>query len=387
MPEHLAPGVYVEETSFRPRSIEGVSTSTTALVGLTHSGPLAADQLPELLTSWSEFERAFGRPAETAGGVSGANCLAHAARAFFDEGGRRLYVARVGGTGADAAAWAAALTALSSLEDLSIVAAPGSTELGPTADAIQSLVIAHAEAVRGFAVLDVPQGRTPSQARDYRRRFDSKFAAFHYPWVRAANPSFHARNPAAPQELLLPPSGFICGIYARTDAERGVFKAPANEVILGALGFERVLTKSEQEMLNPEGVNCLRTFPGRGHRVWGARTASADPEWRYVNVRRYFNYLERSIDRGTQWAVFEPNGEALWANIVRAISDFLLGEWRNGALLGDKPEQAFFVRCDRSTMTQNDLDHGRLICLVGVAMLKPAEFVIFRIGQQTADAR
>jgi phage tail sheath protein FI len=158
-------------------------------------------------------------------------------------------------------------------------------------------------------------------------------------------------------------------------------------VVRGALRFEREVAFGEQEMLNPLGVNCLRFFPGRGYRVWGARTASSDPEWKYVNIRRYFNYLEASIDRSTQWAVFEPNGERLWANIRETVSSFLYNEWRNGALLGAKAEDAYFVRCDRSTMTQNDLDNGRLVCLIGVAALKPAEFVIFRIGQKTADSR
>jgi phage tail sheath protein FI len=139
--------------------------------------------------------------------------------------------------------------------------------------------------------------------------------------------------------------------------------------------------------LNPEGVNCFRFFEGRGFRLWGARTISSDPEWKYVNVRRYFAYLERSIDRGTQWAVFEPNGEALWANVKETVSDFLYNEWKNGALLGADPKSAYFVRCDRSTMTQNDLDNGRLICKIGVAALKPAEFVIFQIGQWTSDRK
>jgi phage tail sheath protein FI len=179
----------------------------------------------------------------------------------------------------------------------------------------------------------------------------------------------------------------VAGIYARNDIERGVHKAPANEVVRGALRFEQDINFGQQEMLNPIGVNCLRYLSGRGYRVWGARLASSDPEWKYVSDRRYFNYLESSIDRGTQWAVFEPNGERLWANVRQTISDFLYNEWRNGALLGSTAEQAFFVRCDRSTMTQNDLDNGRLICLIGVAVIKPAEFVIFRIGQKTAEAQ
>ena len=158
-------------------------------------------------------------------------------------------------------------------------------------------------------------------------------------------------------------------------------------MVRGALRFETDINFPTQEMLNPLGVNCLRYIAGRGMRVWGARLASSNPEWKYVSDRRYFNFLEASIDRGTQWAVFEPNGERLWTNIRQTIGDFLLNEWQSGALLGSSVEQAFFVRCDRSTMTQNDLDNGRLICLIGVAIIKPAEFVIFRIGQKTADAR
>jgi len=155
---------------------------------------------------------------------------------------------------------------------------------------------------------------------------------------------------------------------------------------LGGL-FELLLNRAQQEVLNPRGINCLRFFEGRGFRVWGARTASSDPEWKYLNVRRYFAFLERSIEIGTQWAVFEPNGPVLWSNVQRTVEDFLFNEWQSNHLLGLKPEEAFFVRCDRSTMSQNDIDNGRLICLVGVAPLRPAEFVIFRIGQKTADSR
>jgi len=222
--------------------------------------------------------------------------------------------------------------------------------------------------------------------RTLKSAIDSSHAALYYPWVLAANP-LAATDKTQPSLIALPPSGFVCGIYARSDNERGVWKAPANETITDALGLQRDVRFGEQEVLNPLGINCLRFLPNRGFRVWGARTMSSDPEWIYVNVRRYFLYLEASIDAGTQWAVFEANGERLWANIRTTVSDFLFNEWVNGALLGEAPEQAFFVRCDRSTMTQNDLDNGRLICLVGVAAVKPAEFVIFRIGQKTADAR
>jgi uncharacterized protein len=567
MPEYLAPGVFVEETSFRSKSIEGVSTSTTAFAGPTRTGPVG--DIPELLTSFADFERIYGGLNALAyGGANDplTNYIAHAAMAYFNEGGARLYVARVAGASAtaagtdvvnaktskfvarfpgasgnghvavgiaaspsspaganaaidgslmrvnsnpvvlyvkqsgvwrdnaaathafdanDAAAgmdlltlnvttmdadgtttsyeglgldpqhkrylgtilkkdparradqvsqpfafdvastvtafelsaavapdanspvktltltggtdvlpaladWQAALKIIEGIEDVSIVAAPGHTEFASaTADGIANELVSHAEKRRSYriAVLDVPSEEVVSGAKAYKGKLDSKYAALYYPWVIAPNPDFNPNDPKADAELTLPPSGFVCGIYARSDIERGVWKAPANEVIRTALRFERLITTGEQEVLNPLGVNCLRYFAGRGNRVWGARTTSSDPEWKYVNIRRYFLYLEHSIDRGTQWAVFEPNGERLWANIRETVSSFLFNEWVNGALLGDKPEQAFFVRCDRSTMTQNDLDNGRLICLIGVAAIKPAEFVIFRIGQKTADAR
>ncbi|HTP08837.1 MAG TPA: phage tail sheath C-terminal domain-containing protein [Anaerolineae bacterium] len=278
------------------------------------------------------------------------------------------------------------LKSFEDIEDISIVAAPGSTfgyENGYRSDAatIIGLLIAHAQNMRyRIAVIDSGDGQSIAQVRAMRARYDSKYAALYYPWVRIL-------DPVTRQEIYLPPSGFISGIYARNDINRAVYKAPANEVINLALGFEQFLNKSQQDILNPENINCLRFFEGRGMLVWGARLISSDPEWKYVNLRRYFAYLERSIDRGTQWAVFEPNGDALWANVRRTIEDFLLNEWQSGALLGDKPEKAFFVKCDRTTMTQNDLDNGRLICLIGIAPLKPAEFVIFRIGQWTADRK
>lgn len=278
------------------------------------------------------------------------------------------------------------LKAFEDIEDISIVAAPGSTfgyenSYNSQARTIMALLINHATRMRyRIAVLDAGDNQTIAQVRALRAQIDSKYAALYYPWVRILDPITRA-------EINLPPSGFIAGIYARNDINRSVVKAPANEVVNLALGFELLINKAQQDILNPEGINCLRFFEGRGYLVWGARTVSSDPEWKYVNLRRYFAYLERSIDRGTQWAVFEPNGEALWANVRRTVEDFLFNEWSNGALLGDKPEKAYFVRCDRSTMTQNDLDNGRLICLIGVAPLRPAEFVIFRIGQWTADVR
>jgi uncharacterized protein len=271
------------------------------------------------------------------------------------------------------------------LDDISIVAAPGSTfgfENGYHDDAttIANLLIDHAENMHyRIAVLDSGDDQSITAVRNMRATFDSSYAAFYYPWIRIL-------DPVTRQEIHIPPSGSVAGIYARNDIQRAVYKAPANEVVNVAIGFEHLLNKAQQEVLNPEGINCFRFFEDRGFRLWGARTISSDPEWNYVNLRRYFAYLEHSIDKGTQWAVFEPNGEALWANVRRTIANFLLNEWQSGALLGDKPEKAYFVKCDRSTMTQNDLDKGRLVALVGVAALRPAEFVIFRIGQWTADS-
>jgi phage tail sheath protein FI len=583
MPEYLAPGVFVEETSFRSKSIEGVSTSTTAFVGPTRSGPLSSGQngvIPEILTSFADFERVYGGLDDLEYGTTepNTNFIAHAVMAYFNEGGARLYVARVagesraaagadlvsaktskfiarfpgayGGTdanpttitvalkvvatsvkGASAAIdgslirikgnpaiviakqngvwrisdnnvhtvvaqnetdgmelitakvtivdgdghvteiddlgldalhkryignilkktpataeakltnqfafdvgddvtafdllkafgpdanstvktipltkgtdavptlkeYKEALAIIEGIEDVSIVASPGHTEYTalrttanePNTSTVALELVSHAEKRRSYriAVLDVPSAQIVDGAKGFKGKIDSKYAALYYPWVVAPNPDFNPSDPWMPAERTLPPSGFVCGIYARSDIERGVHKAPANEVIRSAIRFERLVNTGEQEVLNPLGVNCLRYFAGRGNRVWGARTTSSDPEWKYVNIRRYFNYLEHSIDRGTQWAVFEPNGERLWANIRDTITSFLFNEWVNGALLGEKPEQAFFVRCDRSTMTQNDLDNGRLICLIGVAAIKPAEFVVFKIGQKTADAR
>jgi phage tail sheath protein FI len=608
MPEYLAPGVFVEEVSFRASSIAGVATSTTGYAGRTHYGPVRytagpTTVEPRLVTGYSEFERVYGGLEPFDDGVT-LSYLAHAARAFFLNGGRRLYVSRVyvgdGGAASadvpvgqaglahlrarwpgrmgevavrlaavrggdvglhvnvtaaqargaqpgtilevvqapppgrpmpppttplnpanlrvlriengqqiflnaggqptppattdlllpvevtvtvtvgpdrvdvyprlgvgvdaprsiervlgrddpqdeDAVVWfdpgtasavspiglllalvgdedpttrvvrltggtdgqvlsaetlmgrkadpdrvdakATGLEALAEVDDIAIVAAPdigGLTDADERVVATQNL-IRHAEAARyRIAVVDGPRNASLNEIRAFRGNFDSSYAAIYHPWLEVLDPS----GPPAPgvptPRLLLPPSGFVTGIYARTDVARGVYKAPANEVVFGLTRFESVINQGRNEVLNPENINALRFFPGRGNRVWGARTMSSDPQWLYVNVRRLFLFLEHSIDRATQWAVFEPNGDALWRNITQTVRDFLDVQWRSGALLGRTPEEAFFVRCDRSTMTQNDLDNGRLICLIGVAPVKPAEFVIFRIGQFTADAR
>lgn len=618
MPEYLAPGVYVEEVSFRAKSIEGVPTSTTGFAGITRYGPVQfpdgpSTTKPRLITSFTEYERVYGGIAPLQlGGEEWVNYMAHGARAFFNNGGKRLYVSRVfapaaGKTPAECCArldvpttlgtatwrarwpgedgnvivdtrvsrsknlafvwpadpndilnrpswgvqvksaragavveltapgatplignaplvaadlyvlevdqdgrqsfinsagapatlpnnaqlalvearvlvhgadgrldsyeqlgthpsqrryigkvlekhdpddenslvwldWtpppnragaaalmvglqaaakrlaggldgnipspealrgdeasldnvdvkATGLTALGELDDIAIVAMPDSGGM-PDPELSQVCaghLIAHAESLRyRIAVVDARAASSMSEIREFRGKFDSKYAALYHPWIEVLDPLFPTVPGVPPRKLLLPPSGFVCGIYARSDIERGVHKAPANEVVRGLTRFEININKARQDVLNPEGVNCLRFFEGRGNRVWGARTMSSDPEWKYVNVRRLFIYVEHSLDKATQWAVFEPNQERLWANIRRMVEDFLFVLWRDGALVGAKPEEAYFVRCDRSTMTQNDLDNGRMICLVGIAPSRPAEYVIFRVGQWTADSK
>ncbi|MEV7842633.1 phage tail sheath family protein [Streptomyces cyaneofuscatus] len=243
---------------------------------------------------------------------------------------------------------------------------------------VQLAVISHCEQMGDrVAVLDTPPGMNAQQVRNWRNDeagYDSRYATLYYPWVKVF-------DPAAGRNSLVPPSGHVAGVWARSDGERGVHKAPANEVIRGAVDLEIRLSKGEQDLLNPIGVNCVRAFPGRGIRIWGARTLSSDPAWRYLNVRRLFNYLEESILLGTQWVVFEPNDDRLWSSIRRNVTAFLTEEWRRGALFGRTAEEAFYVRCDRSNNPQESIDLGQVVCEIGVAPVKPAEFVVFRLAQ------
>jgi|HubBroStandDraft_6_1064221.scaffolds.fasta_scaffold107299_2 phage tail sheath protein FI len=281
------------------------------------------------------------------------------------------------------------LLALVAIDDISIVAAPGAASgwQGPSgapsavldaAQAINNAITTHCEnLIYRTAALDTPAQFLPDDALNFRNLRSSTHAALYYPWITVSHPIDDSR-------IDVPPAAYMTGIWARSDNARGVIKAPANEVVRSALDFETRLNKPQQELLNPQGVNCLRFFPGPGFLVWGARTISDDPEWKYLSMRRYFNYVEKSIDEGTQWVVFEVNGPALWDAVRHTVEGFLLNEWRSGALLGAKPEKGFFVRCDASTMTADDLDQGRMICLIGIAAAKPAEFVIFRVSQITA---
>ncbi|SER00674.1 phage tail sheath family protein [Actinokineospora terrae] len=243
--------------------------------------------------------------------------------------------------------------------------------------AVQTAMIAHAELMGDrMAILDAPPGLTPQGVKQWRDEvnYDTRYGALYYPWIKVA-------DPAGEGTVFVPPSGHLSGVWARNDGTRGVHKAPANEVVRGVLALQSGVTQAEQALLNPIGVNVLRSFTGRGIRVWGARTLSSDTDWRYLNVRRLFNYLEESILNGTQWVVFEPNDDALWARIRRTISAFLVNEWRKGALFGTTPDEAFYVKCDQETNPAESIDAGHVVCEIGVAPVKPAEFVVFRLAQ------
>lgn len=271
------------------------------------------------------------------------------------------------------------LAALEEVDEIAILCCPeeGDDNLGD----IREEIVTQCENLKDrFAIIQ--SKKEPLAIKDHRPLpRASKYSAYYYPWIEV-------RHPVKGIPVLIPPGGHLAGIYARTDIERGVHKAPANELIRGLDlgpdgkgGLQVQVPKGQQDLLNPRGVNVLRYFPGRGNLVWGARTSADDPDWKYINVRRLFIFVEESIEEATQWAVFEPNDEPLWARLRRSVSDFLTRLWMDGMLQGATKDQAYFVRCDRSTMTQADIDNGRLIMLIGIAPVKPAEFVIFRIGQ------
>jgi phage tail sheath protein FI len=258
---------------------------------------------------------------------------------------------------------------------VSIMAIPG-----VTAPEVQAALIGFCEGKKScFAILDVPMElKKTNDVATFRDMYDSTYAAIYHPWLEMY-------DAGAKRAAYFPPSGAMAGIYARTDTERGVHKAPANEVVRGCTGLSCTYNEGEQDILNPIGVNLIRAFTGRGIRVWGARTISSNGLWKYLNVRRLFIFVEESIKANTNWVVFEPNSATLWSRVTRTIETFLATCWRDGALAGSSPSEAFFVECGPTTMTQDDIDNGRLICQIGIAPVKPAEFVIFRITQKTAS--
>ncbi|WP_353064453.1 phage tail sheath subtilisin-like domain-containing protein [Tunturibacter psychrotolerans] len=265
------------------------------------------------------------------------------------------------------------LTALADVDEIAIVCCPDEYYFGPANTTIAGMLQSQCESLKNrFAILESPV--SAGQPENNNPSVNSEYAAYYYPWLYVANPNTGV-------QLLVPPCGHMAGIYARSDTNVGVQKDPANEVINGIVKLQLQTNNQQQAILNVKGVNVLRYFTGAGNLVWGGRTTSTDPDWQYINVRRIFIFVESSIQRGTQWVVFDINSDPTWRRVVRSVSDFLTGLWRDGVLQGATKDQAFFVRCDNTTMTQADIDAGRLICIIGIAPVKPAEFVIFRIGQ------
>ena len=386
-PEYLSPGVYLEETDRGSKPIESVGTSTAGILGSSRKGRV---QEPLLLTNWDQYTREFGS-------FKDGPPLAHAVYGFFNNGGRRCYVLNVGTAdrkpeekkapkgaspeskedalyiGTDAGpGHRTGIRAFQEIEEVGILCAPGQTS-----PAVQDALLTHCERRRYvFAVLDGPgtiERGGVEKSLEGRAR-DSAQGAVYFPWLEVYDPD-------AAKPIFQPPSGHVAGVYARVDGERGVHKAPANEQVRGAIGLKYPITRGEQDILNPRGMNCIRSLGDRGIRIWGARTVSSNPSWRYVNVRRLFNMVEQSIENGTQWVVFEPNDEGLWKRIVRDVTAYLLRVWGSGAIVGPSPEEAFFVRCDAETNPPEVVEAGQVVIEVGICPSRPAEFVIFRISQ------
>lgn len=321
----------------------------------------------KLCTNFGEFKKFFGDFSED----SGQNILAHAVYGFFRNGGTRCYVLWV----TENSKVKDALEKFEAIDEIAIVAAPGITD-----KSVLSEIDTHCRQTTKdrVAIFDTPEPITDiSKLKPGTDPIpgNSDYAALYFPWIQVF-------DPATNSQIFVPPSGHIAGVYARVDSQRGVHKAPANETLLGAVGLKYNISKSQQDGLNPQGINCIRNLNGN-IKVWGARTLGGDAngEFKYINVRRLFNYMRESIDEGTQWTVFEPNSPDLWARIRRNITAFLTTVWRSGALFGDTPEQAFFVKCDEETNPPEVRDLGQVVTVIGVAVVKPAEFVIFRISQ------
>ncbi|MBW2057776.1 MAG: phage tail sheath family protein [Deltaproteobacteria bacterium] len=398
MPEYLAPGVFVEEVPSAIKPIAGVGTSTAGFVGL--SADIADDQMPEKpagghysqadaqdpqpVNNWEEFKQKFGD-------FQAANqYLAHGVYGFFNNGGTRCWVNRVSSVDD----LDDAVDQFQSIDEIAVVAAPLPPDTSQDAlHAIHEKLVTHCQLMEDrVAILDSTRDITDDNfvittddSGIWRPAANKKgYGAFYFPWIEVADPL----KPAG-SRVAVPPSGHLAGIYARSDAQRGVHKAPANEMIMGALGTRYRVSKILQKTLNPKGVNCIRPFNGT-IKVWGARTLASDPagdpEWIYINVRRLFNFLRESIDKGTQWVVFEPNEPKLWAKITRNITAFLTNVWRGGALFGTTPQEAFYVKCDAETNPPEVRELGQVVTEIGVAVVKPAEFVIFRISQWTGPS-
>lgn len=403
MPNYQTPGVYVEEIESGSKPIEAGATNIVGFLGIAEKGPV---NQATLVTNWTQYSKIFG-------GLHEGGWLGHGVYQFFQNGGTKCYINNLAEPKAkktdanskegekasektevspsssnyevknpdniakliigkdEGVGKKSGLYLFDEIQDISLICAPGVTD-----PAAQDAILTHCEKNRfRFAVLDSPETLNGGIDSMPMPR-DSIMGAYYFPWVQMY-------DMAADQNIYAPPSGGICGVYGRVDSTRGVHKAPANELFKTALGLKYNLTDAEQEMLNPKGINCIRDFPGRGIRVWGARTISSNPEWRYVNVRRLFCMVEQALQNGTNWVVFEPNTRDLWKKITRNITAFLLNIWKSGALFGDTPEEAFYVRCDDELNPPESVDAGYVTIELGLAPAKPAEFVVFRVSQKT----
>ena len=381
MPTYLSPGVYVEEVSSGSAPIAGAGTSVAGFIAIiprTETTPQAKTLVPsgeiKLITNFTEFKQFFG---DFTKDNPDQNIFAHAVYGFFRNGGTRARVTWA----SDANGVDEVLEKFEAIDEISIVVAPGQTD----ANIIGKIKDHAAKMGDRIAILDSKSdknlGSGLSEKNDKGEEqsllpgFTSDYAAFYFPWIQVY-------DPATETNIFVPPSGHIAGVYSRVDGERGVHKAPANVPLLGALDLQFNTSKAKQDGLNPKGVNVIRKLNGN-ILVWGARTLGGDAngEFKYVNVRRHFCYLKDSIDKGTQWVVFEPNTPELWAKIRRNISAFLTLEWRKGALFGTTPQEAFYVKCDAENNPPALRDLGQVVIEIGVAVVKPAEFVIFRLSQ------
>jgi phage tail sheath protein FI len=384
---YRTPGVYIEEIPSGLRTIERVSTSVLGIVGVTMAGAVST---PTKISTWQEFIDAFGR-------TDPGSFTAEAVWGFFHNGGTEAWVVKVPHPTVPAGVPEAgthdpdAVLARSLVDGLGMLAGDDAVDILICPDmlmvgddtlrrAVVDVMELYVEENRRFAVIDLPPISDDQELVDWRlRNVTSTFAAAYAPYVEIVHLDPHAPDPTR----LVPPSGVVAGVFARTDARRGVWKAPAGVDVHGVVGLSEDYTDSRQDLLNPNAVNVLREFPQRGIVVWGARTVSNDTEWRYVSVRRLANMIELSVTSGTQWAVSEPNDAALWTGVRASVEEFLLGLWKDGALTGAKPKDAFFVRTGLGeTMTGQDVAEGRLIVTIGFAPLKPAEFTILTITQQ-----
>ncbi len=351
------PGVYVQNINLQPQSIEGVNTSTAAFLGEPQIGP----NTPTLITSWKQYQQIFGSY------FGSDKFMPYTVEGFFLNGGQRCYVCNV--TNSD---YVAVLALLEKVEEVSIVYAPNAQAVAGLAGAL----ISHCERLRSrFVIFDSLKGQNPSSVT---KPGDSSFAALYYPWI-------YIKEAETGPVRLVPPGGHIAGIYARTDIEVGVQKAPANQIVKGAVDLELTMKSYQQDILVPQGINCIRNFAGRGILLWSARTLSSDPEWKYVNIRRLLIYLEQSIKKGTAWVTFEPNNLATWTKVKTQTENFLTQTWRNGLLMGTSKQEAFFVHCDQTTMNQNDINNGQINILIGVSTTRPAEFTSLRISQTVSS--